>query len=158
MAIQTLTAQYPTLYTRKFRVQYTHYNGAAGTYRSNKLFDLNRNWDVAYVKLWTDVRWAGASINNMPFRIHDTNSLPGADSAAGQYASVLGNVPQGASLGTFNFTQPRPNAAPTTNNGYIGDQSATYGIYLTASVGPLGNFVNLTAGSLYIWVGVFRNP
>lgn len=154
--MQVLTAQYPSLYTRKFRVTFQDFNTIASRRNIINLFTLPKGNQIVQVAGWTENRFIGGAITDSILGVYQSNNVP-AVGATTNYMGVFR---------TFNTSAPRNGllqslvsinsiTAPTANQNWCNFNEPTIiQIGMQVSTGHL--CTQLTQGSALVWVTSMR--
>ena len=156
--MQVLTAQYPTLYTRKFRFRYTDFTPFAVNFKALPIVFLARTIDVFWVKLWPSAMWTGPGVTSANFRIHDNHSVQAADSSLGQYSAISGNNAAANFHGASASVLQRMVNTPVNGYTIFNDMVAPTQMFLTLKLNALIPMTVLTAGVLDVWLVTAKNP
>lgn len=154
--MQVLTAQYPTLYTRKFRVLFTDFNSIANRSGTITLFTMPKANQIVFLSQYLETAFRGGPITDSFSTIHLSNNLPTAP-ATTQSLSVFRTFNAATDKnGVINAVPAvMSNSAPTNSQSSANLMAAT-GVSLRMTL-PAGQLLtSLSQGSLLVWVTTMR--
>ena len=154
--MQILTAQYPTMYTRKYRVFFTDIQPNINERGDIKLFTLAKGYQIISIAMKSEIPFNGAGITSSEANVFIDNNMPPTP-------SILGSL---ASYNTFNASSDKNGTiqsinkikavnAPLDNDNWCNFLTPT-GIYASMLVNAGANINQLTSGQLLIWVTTMR--
>lgn len=154
--MQVLTAQYPTMYTRKFRLTFADFQPNATRRSDVLLFTLPKANQIVSVAMKSEIAFKGGGVTSNIAYIFQGNNLPAVPSITGAFAGYRTfNAPSDKN-GTIVFAnQILSNSAPTNNENWC-NFSAPTDIYCSLLVDTTHTVNNLTAGSLLVLVTSLR--
>lgn len=156
--MQVLTGQYPTLYTHKFKIDYTDFQPSTTFSNQFTFLTLAKTVQVVQVQIYCLTPFAGTGITNATIRIFDAAELPSASLLTGMFTQCVVFGAHSTKMGANQWIQPRARVtAPTTQSIICGMVSPTdLSCRLVLPTGQIIN--NLTAGSVWVWVTVMKLP
>ena len=156
--MQVLTAQYPTMYTRKFRVFYTDFVSASQSFVNLTLFATRKGEQVISVMTNTVTTFIGTGVTTASLRIHASDTMAATATTGGSFANVNMQAFAGPSNGVLQSAIARTGAGTFVGQPVIGSVSASYNIVAQLAVNsPIRTNV-LTQGEADIWVTTIRLP
>lgn len=156
--MKILTAQYPTMYTRKFKVFYTDFYSTTQSFVNVVLFATRLGEQVVSVMINTGQTFTGAGVTTASLRIHTSDTMASSATTGGALATlnVLSNA--GASNGVLQSAIARTGAGTFLNQPIIGSVSASFNIVAQLAVNSPVRPSVLTQGYATIWVTTIRLP
>ena len=156
--MQVLTGQYPTIYTHKFKVDYTDFKPSASFSNQFNLITLPKAVQVVFAQIYCTVPFAGSGVTNATIRLFDAAELPSASLLTGMFTQCVVFGTQSGKMGANQWIQPRARVTAPTTQSIICNQTAptTISCRLVLQTGAIIN--NLTQGSVYIWLGTIKTP
>lgn len=156
--MQVLAAQYPTLYTYKFRVSYTDFQADADAFNAFLIKTLGKTIEVASTKIWLRSGFTGTGLTSAVLRLRQFNSLPTSDSTNGQFWQIRVDSSSGDDIGIHAFAPQRSVAGAAPQAFWISNQSTPTDLYLTLQLNAAAVINNLTSGEFDIWITVYKLP
>lgn len=155
--MQVLTGQYPTLYTRKFRVFYTDLNTTATPYKQINLLTLPKSEQVVFVQMQTKSKWTGTGITGQTLRIWQSEQIGTAGASTGFLFTYNNWGTPSNSSGANAWLQQRVNVNAPAGEPMICNTLIPTNLILTSRT--FGNNNNaLTNGVTDIWVTTIKVP
>lgn len=150
--MQTLSPQYTTLYTRKFRVFFSDLVVLKPGFYGIKMFTMPRNWEVIGVKMWlrgTFVRAGGTSC--VISATWGPGLLP-SNANNRRYGFLNGFAVPTDNSGILHGFLTRANTAAVPPTNYISNQSTDNEVWCLAGHNIIAGNPLYTAGYIDIWV------
>jgi len=145
--MQTLSPQYSTLLTRKFRVYYSDFIQDSATRKSLLLFTLPRNWEMLTTKIWLRQTFAAASLTTATCYV-----INGSDLALAS-ESARSPITQNLLLTATDYS-----GSVSSSTHPISEQSADNDFYLRIVTNSISGGAVFTAGYFDIWIITCRMP
>lgn len=156
--MQVLTGQYPTLYTHKFKIDFTDFKPSATFSNQFTFLTLARTVQVVHVQIYCTTPFAGSGITNATIRIFDAAELPSASLLTGMFTQCVVFGSHSGKMGANQWTQPRARVTAPTTQSIICDMLAPTSLSCRLVL-PTGQIINnLNAGSVWVWVTVMKIP
>lgn len=156
--MQVLAAQYPTLYTRKFRVFYTDFNSGGLNNKVIDLFTIGPAYDIAFIKLNPTIKFVGTGISSANLSIYGSNNIASPPSTVGRYAVTSCSDTVSPSKGFFGLLQQPSSSGGGTLQYAINSVTGNTTMRVACILNAGANINNLTAGQADIWITTCRNP
>ena len=156
--MQVLTGQYPTLYTRKFRLFYSDFQPNNTRRSLVHLFDLPKANQILSSGFYTETQFLNPAASDITAAIWDENNIAAIGVPTGNFNNYRVSLPSNSTNGGFQAQVIRTKpTAPTTQQLFCGFTTPTpIGITLTM---PSGQSINsITQGVLLVWVTYFKMP
>lgn len=145
--MQTLSPQYSTLYTRKFRVYYSDLVVESGTRAKVLLFTAPRNWEMLSVKIWIRQAFVGTSVSSCTGYVINGQNLSLTGEASRSPLSQAMLIPATDFSGNLE-----------TNEHGISNQSSDNDFYFRVVTNSIVGGPVFSAGYFDIWVITCRMP
>lgn len=154
--MQILTAQYPSLYTRKFRVDYKDFNTVAARRKIIDLFTLPKANQVVQVAFHLETPFNGGAITDTLAGVFPNNNVPVVTASTGTFSQYrCFNAASERNGQLVNLVAIPSVTAPTNNSNWCNFSTPT--IIQCSMQTQAGGFLNqLTQGSLLIWITTMR--
>lgn len=156
--MQILTAQYPTLYTHKFKVSYNDFKPSTTFANQFDLLTIAKTVQVVHTQIYCITPFAGSGLTSATIRLFDKAQLPSASLTTGQFGSCVVLGTQSSIMGSSQWVQPRARVTAPTTQSIICNTSAptTISCRFIAQTGY--NITLLSAGEVYIWITTMKLP
>ena len=154
--MQILTGQYPSLYTHKFKIDYTDFKPSTTFSNQFTFLKLAKTVQVVQVQIYCLTPFAGSGITNATLRIFDAAELPSASLLTGMFSQCVVFGAHSTKMGANQWIQPRARVTAPTTQSIICDMVNPTSLSCRLVL-PSGQIINnLTQGSAYVWVTVMK--
>lgn len=156
--MQVLTGQYPTLYTHKFKIDYTDFKvGLLKTSEFN-LLTLPKATQVVAIQYKQLVPFAGVNMGISSFRLFQSNALPASTSSVGSFLAINASQTVNEQQGALLTIQGRVDPITAGSQNLICNYNTPTTIVARMTISGSGNMSGLSAGSFWVWLVTMKMP